>query len=345
MNASSSFGEARQSFLVRTTGAPLHGPPWRARGTRRARVGTLAALAILLGACSGDGADEAMDGRNPSSSTPASRPRDPSQIAFMSNRGNPDAFSIWVMDADGSHAANVSGSLFTESAPAWSPDGSRLALERSELPSNRIVVMNADGSSDRALTDGAVDANPAWSPDGNTIAFDRRSGEGSMIVVMNADGTDLRELTSGGVDANPTWSPDGASIAFQRGAPGATRIFVMGADGSDPRAVTSGPDTDAAWSPDGRTIAFARTTEDGYSHLRLVSGQGTDDRQLTKPDRRVDGAPAWSPDGARIAFYRQRRLETGEVWSMKADGTDEQNLTNDPSIDSLPAWTRQRRTG
>ena len=60
----------------------------------------------------------------------------------------------------------------TYAAPAWSPDGRKIAFVSDRDGNSEIYVMNADGSGQRRLTrNPAYDADPAWSPDGRTIAF------------------------------------------------------------------------------------------------------------------------------------------------------------------------------
>ncbi len=61
----------------------------------------------------------------------------------------------------------------SDSFPAWSPDGRRIAFESDRDGNDEIYVMNADGSGVTRLTDNdAIDRSPAWSPDGRRIAFD-----------------------------------------------------------------------------------------------------------------------------------------------------------------------------
>jgi Tol biopolymer transport system component len=92
------------------------------------------------------------------------------KIAFVSDRdGNSE---IYVMDPDGSDVTRLTNDPAGDLAPAWSPDGRRIAFVRNR----EIVVMNADGTGVTQLTDGrCCSDNPAWSPDGRSIAFDSTS--------------------------------------------------------------------------------------------------------------------------------------------------------------------------
>src|SRR5512142_1983078 len=63
-------------------------------------------------------------------------------------------------------------------APAWSPDGTRIAFVRTTdgRRSFHVHVMRADGTGIRQITHGRFDENPAWSPDGRWIAYSSASG-------------------------------------------------------------------------------------------------------------------------------------------------------------------------
>jgi len=104
-----------------------------------------------------------------------------------------------------------------DSAPAWSPDGTKIAFESNldvfgvnPTHDMEIWVMNADGSSPVMLTDNTLhDEGPAWSPDGTMLAYS--SGADNLhldINVMTADGVHLRTLTDyAGRDESPDWQP------------------------------------------------------------------------------------------------------------------------------------------
>jgi hypothetical protein len=104
--------------------------------------------------------------------------------------GVPVGGSIWTADGDGSNAAY----FIDGHSPAWSPDGTELALTRATEPGEgsplHIVLVGADGSSERSLTDGSNDDFPIWAPDGSWLAF-TRNGEAErreLWVVRAADG-------------------------------------------------------------------------------------------------------------------------------------------------------------
>lgn len=121
------------------------------------------------------------------------------------------ASAIFVVGLDTLQIRNLTPSGAQDDAPAYSPDGARLAFTSGPGGGDRqIAVANADGSGRRALTErGANDNNPIWSPDGAWLAFSsNRGGAFFQVYIMRADGRDLRALTSGdGQKWNLSWKP------------------------------------------------------------------------------------------------------------------------------------------
>lgn len=168
-------------------------------------------------------------------SQPAWSP-DGTKIAFQSS-----ARDLWVMNADGSGAVQLTSGPPHASWPAWSPDGSRLVYAVGEHTTSGadLYTIGVDGTNRVRLTatNGPDETQARFSPDGTRIAFARNYSTLSPdfdIWVMNADGTGASQLTSGEArDERPAWSPDGTMITFS-----STRelfnaeIFVMNVDGS-----------------------------------------------------------------------------------------------------------------
>jgi len=136
-------------------------------------------------------------------------------------------------------------------------------------------------------------------------------------------------------------------------------IYAIEPDGTALRRLTSdtGFDDDAAWSPNGRRIAFASNRAHPEvacegSHPRcdydiyVMNADGSNVRRLTD-DPASEREPAWSPDGTRIVFTSTRDeagvppndVYNAELYVMNADGSNQTRVTNDPGVDTQPAWS------
>jgi TolB protein len=89
-----------------------------------------------------------------------------------------------------------------ERAPAWSPDGTRIAYKcRNRGRGFEICAMNADGTSQIALTSNTFnDGTPSWSPDGTQIVFHREFGAVFIqlyLLTLDPDGMSATEQLIG----------------------------------------------------------------------------------------------------------------------------------------------------
>ncbi|MEO5704249.1 MAG: hypothetical protein ABIZ52_01415 [Candidatus Limnocylindrales bacterium] len=168
---------------------------------------------------------------------------------------------IWLMDIDGSNRRNLvppPPAPAVDSAPVFSPDGSKLAFIRkfSTTPPNAreaAYIVNLDGTGLRQLTDPALDVGRIrWSPDGTRLAFSDQAENGSVgtlsqdIWLVDVDGSGLHQITHnkpGVFTTLPDWSPDGSRlvmIGFRLGDDHNT-IATMNPDGTDLRQIYAGP--------------------------------------------------------------------------------------------------------
>ena len=235
---------------------------------------------------------------------------------------------------------NLTRSKVQEYAPAWSPDGARLAYVSYRDGNGELYVMTADGSGATRLTrHHGEDLSPAWSPDGARIVFSRDR----RIHVMNADGTRVRRLTGLAESHSPAWSPDGRTIVFSSAGrtPENPELYSIRPNGAGLKRLTHtkgdahtlGDDGFPSWSPDGRTIVFT-SNRTGEGELWTMRADGSGERRLFGLRRRDDWNPRYSPDGAWIAF--ESRPTTGvDVYVVRADGTGASRLYRNASA---PAW-------
>jgi Tol biopolymer transport system component len=104
---------------------------------------------------------------------------------------------IWVMNADGTAAHQVTDPSFAHDAsqPAWSPDGTRIAYTEGGEPGGTagVAVVDVAGAAARQLTACAFGScerfptNPVWSPDGSAIAVLMQQAELTRTTIALAD--------------------------------------------------------------------------------------------------------------------------------------------------------------
>jgi Tol biopolymer transport system component len=101
---------------------------------------------------------------------------DSQQLAFVSTRDHPDQRGqrdqVYLMNADGSHAINLTQHLSLNTDPAIAQDFSQIAFVSNRSGGLEIFLMAPDGSHIIRLTNAGVDAiQPKWQPNGTLATF------------------------------------------------------------------------------------------------------------------------------------------------------------------------------
>ncbi|HEX3703438.1 MAG TPA: S9 family peptidase [Vicinamibacterales bacterium] len=245
---------------------------------------------------------------------------------------------IWIADVRNGTTRQLTAGKKSSSAPAWSPDGAKLAFVSDRTDKRQIYLINPQAGEAEALTavEDGVSAF-AWSPDGTRIAYtateaklqrvkdrEKRYGEFEVVdqdarmthlfVVDLATHTTRTLTTEAFVVGSFEWSPDGRAIAFDHvvnsdpaNSGTADIAIVTAADGTVRELVSQeGPDRHPVWSPDGSQIAFqSAMANPAYMYtnavIATVPASGGTPAVLTAAFDEDPSIVAWKPGGLYFA--------------------------------------------
>jgi TolB protein len=108
---------------------------------------------------------------------------------------------IWVMNRDGSAAAQLTDGTGYYFNPFWCPVEDTIAFNRYSGGEYHIMLMNADGSEQERVGSGVL---YGWSPDGSRLYF--HLPDDDFLWTMSLDGQDRTRLFKLECEA-PAWSP------------------------------------------------------------------------------------------------------------------------------------------
>jgi Tol biopolymer transport system component len=191
--------------------------------------------------------------------------RDGARIAFVTERDRQT--SLFVANADGTDAREVTGAPRLFGAPAWSPDGRLITVGALVGGSPRLVNVPVDGGPPGRLVDGdAVD--PVWSPDGRLLLYSGPDIGTTFEVKGLADGADSTSfgpMTMSRGSRHLVFTPDGRSLIALRGELGHKDLWAIDLDTRAERRLSRFPRDvivrDFDLSPDGREIVLERVRE------------------------------------------------------------------------------------
>jgi Tol biopolymer transport system component len=250
------------------------------------------------------------------------------RIAFTRLDHYSSQYSLCIVNIDGSGLQYLTSGYTVLSEPAWSPDGSTIALIHghdttlygyafnSSCPPE-IYAIDVATHKQVSLTKGAGGTDPAWSPDGTRIAFSSYRDENHEIYTMASDGSHVQRLTyTDGAEAEPAWSPDGKQIAYA-----ANLIYA---------------EVGCGFIPTGRPSQIGAQP----SSIYIMEADGTNQTSLDVTGGGYD--PTWSPDGSSLAFVHSRKTDT-QIYVTDARGMSLIQLTSDSEQKTSPSWSNMSR--
>ena len=274
------------------------------------------------------------------------------QIAFIRNVPGLES-ALMIANTDGSGAQRLAAHKNPPEeldAPAWSPDGTRIAYAVLDYRSNDTAIVEAEVSSG---TIRSVSARRwfriiklAWLSDGRSVlalAADGESFVNYQVWRLSYPAGETERLTNDLNNyASMSLAADANTLALVQSD---TQANIWVAPATDPgrlRAVTSGAgksDVASSWTPDGRIVYYS--TASGTYDIWITGLDGGPPQRLTG-NARINQGPVVSPDGRSIVFLSDR---TGapHLWRMNLDGSDQRQLTNGASGEQNPQFSPDGR--
>ncbi|WP_082390059.1 TolB family protein [Ornatilinea apprima] len=241
------------------------------------------------------------------------------RIAFALADFNSDSpqSEIYTACPDGTGLTRLTDDSAADLAPAWSPDGTRIAFASARAGGSRIFVMGAAGGEAEVLSAEGQHDMPLWIPGGEErVAYRCTDGQGrwwwEALTLSSGAVERLSEPSFDFFFQTPAWSPDGAWLAVMSLAEqaarndGASQIHIQRADGSQERVLTSDAwaNISPQWSPDGQRIAFLSERDGVYNRygLYVMDADGSHPERIGAGFYSEGAEFAWSPDGMEIAI-------------------------------------------
>ncbi len=251
------------------------------------------------------------------------------KIAYMSVRRG-QLPNVWVMDADGANAIQLTSDETPEHKPHWFPDSRRVAYFSKRGSVGGLWAVDIETRREELFFDFAgaeriprIEGRLAEfqvSPSMNRIAFSLMSppaGRRSLYVATAAPFTP-HAVGSPAVSAGyPAWSPDESRLAVEIMIDGSTQAGVVDLHSGALRHLTRarGQTWVRSWSPDGRKGAAA-TLRDGVWSLRAIDASTGKESLFAPPG--PPGVyvryPEWSARGDRVLF--ERGEIKGNLWTV-----------------------------
>ncbi len=153
----------------------------------------------------------------------------------------------WEIHVDGKPVTGAPD--IRDREPTWSPDGTTLAFTSERTGWQEVFLIDADGSSERQLTDdGANFSGLAWHPDGSRLVAGRDRHGRTDLVTVDVATKAVAVLAEGGVWGEPQWLDDGSVVATHESFASAPALRVVAPGGSirtllapTPAAVVAAP--------------------------------------------------------------------------------------------------------
>lgn len=229
------------------------------------------------------------------------------RIVYVSDQsGDPE---VWIMDADGANARQLTNDRLFKAVPYASADG-RYIVYMSSQNNGQIVRVNTDGSNPLALTRAIGADNPHVSPDGKWVVYSAYLGGPMKVMRVSIDGGEEQILTDY-FTMEPRYSSDGSRIAcflMDEKTLQWDILAIVPAEGGKPIQnfrvpIGTNANRGPVWTPDEKGITVVVSSGEKWN-LWLQPVDGSPGKPMTDFDVPGIARRAYSHDGKRIAIVR-----------------------------------------
>ena len=231
--------------------------------------------------------------------------------------------------------------------PQISPDGSQIVYRRMtfDILKDRAVgnlwMINSSGINNQKLTSReSSEYGAIWSPNGDRLAFISSTDEGSEIYIYWKNTSKFAKISQlEGSPSNLVWSSNGKDLAFTMKVKTAPPVLVkMPKKPKGAKWAKTARITDRLYhESDGQGYI-----DTGFTHVFLISSEGSGIAQLTSGEFNHRGPLSWSNDNSKVYFTSNRSesweydFRNSELYSVNVENYRIMALTDRKGPDFNP---------
>ena len=170
---------------------------------------------------------------------------------------------LWAFETASGVASRLTFSPIDAWAPAWAPDGKRLAYGNAEDGPPDVTVLHLDGSGRQevVLRAPGVQSPRHWSPDGRLILYENASvgrRDQRQLWYLSLDGKNRRVTATPFSSYHGRFSPDGRRLAYVSEESGGPEVYVAPVEGGPARRISRAGGLLPRWRGDGAELFFVQ---------------------------------------------------------------------------------------
>jgi serine/threonine protein kinase/Tol biopolymer transport system component len=234
---------------------------------------------------------------------------------------------LWIANADGSAARQLSNSDMIVSNPVVTPDGTTIVYCTRSHGQFALWKMNVDGSQRRQIVPVTTTDRFVLTPDSKRLVYamgDAAHHNTSLMIVPLEGGTPTTIATTGVFLKSLELTPDGTAVVFSALDETAIKLFRVALNGGPVTKLTTERALDGDVSPDGKLVVCTYGMHEVGGKAAIVPIGGGAPLRILDLDSRLY---SWTRDGKGI-MYVKRDGKTDVLYLLPLAGGAPKALTN-----------------